>query len=285
MQSPEFEMIREQPEPRDAVAVVVLTYNRLHLLRQCVENALLRTSPKTTEILIWDNASTDGTAEYLDSLDDPRITVVHHAENIGQNAYALAFRHTTAPYMIEIDDDIIDAPQDWDATLLDAFLRLPRVGFLAANLVDNPHDTTAQVMYHRNASAYRIVEENGIRLKVGPTGGGCTITSRELHDRVGGFKQNKKHTFWLEDAAYIADIEKIGFGAAYLDDLKVLHAGGPYYAMTTPEKERYWREHWQRVARKQAVKRVLLRVPLVRPLNERFGWFEPPSTRQRTEQQ
>jgi GT2 family glycosyltransferase len=284
MQSPEFEMIREQPQPRDAIAVVVLTYNRLHLLRHCVENALLRTSPKTTEILLWDNASTDGTPEYLDSLDDPRITVVHHAENIGQNAYALAFRRTTAPYMIELDDDIIDAPQDWDATLLDAFLRLPRIGFLAANLVDNPHDTTAQVMYHRNASAYRVVEENGIRLKVGPTGGGCTITSRELHDRVGGFKQNKKHTFWLEDAAYIADIEKIGFGAAYLDDLKVLHAGGPYYAITTPEKARYWREYRQRVQRKQAVKRALLRVPLVRPLNERFGWFRVPASSQQETQ-
>ena len=44
--------------------------------------------------------------------------------------------------MIELDDDIIEAPAEWDGTLLDAFRRLPKIGFLAANLVDNPHDTT-----------------------------------------------------------------------------------------------------------------------------------------------
>jgi GT2 family glycosyltransferase len=265
--------------PNGNIAVVVLTYNRVHLLEQCVENVLRRTSPRTSEILIWDNASTDGTGSYLESLRDDRIRVVLHDQNIGQSAYARAFPLTRAPYMIEVDDDIIDAPEGWDATLLDAFRRLPRIGFLAANLVDNPFDTTAQVMYHQNAHQYSYEEENGIRLKLGPTGGGCSMTSRELHDRVGGFRENKKQVFWLEDAAYIADIEKLGFGAAYLDDLRVLHAGGPHYAKTTPEKEQYWRDFWRRVERRQAVKRVLMRVPLVGRLNARFQWFVPPERR------
>ena len=131
-------------------------------------------------------------------------------------------------------------------------------------------------MYHRNAHAYSTSEMNGIRLKFGPTGGGCSITSRELHDRVGGFRENAKEVFWLEDAAYIADIEKLGYRAAYLDELKVLHAGGPYYSATTPEKSKYWNDFYRRVARKNAVKRVLLRVPTVEWLNGRYGWFQPP---------
>jgi GT2 family glycosyltransferase len=48
------------------IAVVVLTHSRVHLLRKCVENVLGRTSPATREIVIWNNASTDGTREYLD---------------------------------------------------------------------------------------------------------------------------------------------------------------------------------------------------------------------------
>ena len=60
--------------------MVVLTHNRVHLLRKNVENVLLRTSPATREIVIWNNASTDGTGEYLDSLDDPRIRVVQQRE-------------------------------------------------------------------------------------------------------------------------------------------------------------------------------------------------------------
>ena len=262
--------------PPGSIAIVVLTYNRVHLLRQCVENVLLRTSPQTTEIVIWDNASVDGTAAYLDSLADERIRAVHHDQNIGQSAYARAFGLTRAPYMVEVDDDIIEAPEHWDATLLDAYRRLPEIGFLAANLVDNPFDTTAQVMYHRNAHLYSLQEVNGIRLKFGPTGGGCSMTSRDLHDRVGGFRENPKQVFWLEDAAYIADIEKLGYRAAYLDELRVLHAGGPHYASTPPEKEEYWRGYWRRVKRRTAVKRFLVRVPFVRRLNARFHWFEPP---------
>lgn len=262
------------------IAIVVLTYNRVHLLQKCVESVLLNTSSATAEIVIWNNASADATALYLDSLEDKRIRVVHHDLNIGQSAYARAFRLTRAPYIVEVDDDIIEAPPDWDATLLDAFRRLPQIGYLAANLVDNPLDTTAQVMYHRNSHLYSFEEVNGIRLKIGPTGGGCTLTSRELHDRVGGFRENKKQVFWLEDAAYIADIEKLGFRAAYLDDLRVLHAGGPSYAATPPEKEQYWEQFWKRVERRQAAKRILMRIPVVGRLNARYHWFVPPERSQ-----
>ncbi len=255
------------------IAVVVLTHNRLHLLRQCVENVLSRASSLTTEIVIWDNGSADGTAAYLETLGDPRIHVVRHARNIGQNAYAEAFRLTTAPYMLELDDDMIDAPPEWDRQLLEAYDRLPGIGFLAANLVDNPHDQAARVMYHERPHLYSTVEENGVTLVRGPVGGGCAITSRELHDRVGGFRQQRNEVFWLEDEAYIADIERLGYGAAYLRDVQLLHAGGGYYAPESEAKHAYWHRYWTRELRKNTIKRALLGVPFVRRLNDRFQWF------------
>ena len=259
------------------IAVVVLTYNRVHLLRQCCEGVLARTSPMTQEIVIWDNGSTDGTAEYLDSLTDPRMNIVHHHENIGQNAYAEAFKLTTQPNLIELDDDVIEAPSGWDQTLLSAFRRLPEIGFLAADLEDNPHDEASRVRHHVRPHLYRPAEENDVRLLYGPTGGGCAITSRELYDRVGGFPQDGARTFYLEDAAYIERIEKLGFRAAVLSDLRVTHAGGPYYAPFTPEKEAYWAGVERRQRRRNTVKRVLLAVPFVRRLNARFGWFQEPA--------
>ena len=258
------------------ISLVVLTHNRLHLLRKCVENVLLRTSAATQEIVIWDNASTDGTDAYLATLRDPRIRVVSNATNIGQNAYAEAFALTGQPYMIELDDDVTDAPAQWDETLLHAFRQLPRIGFLAASLVDDPHDVASQHLHHGQPGRYKSVVENGVRLLKGPTGGGCAITSRELHDSVGGFQQRKGKAFWLEDEAYIADIAERGYEAAYLEDLRVHHTGGPYYAPPTPEKARYWESYERRRRRKATVKRVLLRVPLVGTLNERYGVFHPP---------
>jgi GT2 family glycosyltransferase len=260
------------------IAIVVLTHSRVDLLRRCVERVLGRTSDATREIVIWDNASTDETAAYLHDLRDPRVRIVRHDRNIGQNAYAPAFAMTMSEYLVELDDDVIDAPDRWDKTLLDAYRLLPEVGFLAANLVDNEHDEAARVMHHQRAHMYREVRANGIRLLEGPTGGGCAITSREVYDRVGGFRQNRKHIFWSEDDAYIKDIGKVGLNAATLADLEVLHAGGAYYSPVVPEKVQWWDRHRRQMERKATLKRALLGVPLVRPLNERFCWFEPPNS-------
>ena len=260
------------------MAVVVLTYNRRHLLQRCVEDVLQRASPLTSEIVIWDNASTDGTREYLSTLDDARIRVVLNEENIGQNAYAEAFRLTTADYLVELDDDVIEAPLDWDRTLLEALVRLPDFGFLAASLIDDPHDSAANAMYHERWDAYTETAIDGIRLLLGPTGGGCAITPRELNERVGGFRQQKE-TFWLEDEAYIADIEKLGYRAGYLADLQVHHAGGPYYAEMVPAKARFWADYHRRVRRRTAVKLLLVAIPFVRLLNERHEWFSIPNAR------
>ena len=55
------------------------------------------------------------------------------------------------------------------------------------------------------------------------------MTSRELNERVGGFREDPKQVFWLEDEAYIDDIAQLGFGPAVLADLRVHHTGGPHY--------------------------------------------------------
>lgn len=267
----------QEPEERDGtVAIVVLTHNREHLLRKCVENVLMRTSSATREIVIWNNASTDGTSEYVDSLADPRIRHVRSEANVGQNGYARAFALTTASYLVELDDDIVDAPAEWDAMLLDAFRRLPTIGFLAADLEDDPHDHAAHYRYRVRPHEYVPVELNGVRLLRGPTGGGCAMTSREIYDRAGGFRQDKSQVFFQEEAAYIDDIGALGYEPGILADLKVHHMGGAYYSSQSAEKERYWAGWNRRNARRAAIKRVLLRIPYVRRLNARRGWFVEP---------
>jgi GT2 family glycosyltransferase len=260
------------------IAIVVLTQNRLHLLRRCVEDVLLRTSEKTREIVIWDNGSTDGTGAYLDSLVDPRIRVVHSPENIGMNAYAQAFALVRQDYLVELDDDVIEAPSRWDEALLDAFRRIPKIGYLAASLVDDPNDSAARyIKYLREErNAYTRREVNGVTILEGPTGGSCTMTSRALYERVGGFKQNAKFIYWREDAAYVKDLRRLGYGSAVLENLSVRHAGSPYYSKPNPAKNALYRHEGRRNARKDFVKRLILRVPLADALNARYGWFDPP---------
>jgi GT2 family glycosyltransferase len=258
------------------IAVVVLTSNRVHLLRQCIENVLARTSEATREIVIWNNASTDGTGEYLESLEDSRLRIVHCEDNMGQNGYAQAFALTTADYLVELDDDVVAAPENWDLLLRDAYRRLPQVGFLAADIEDDPHDEAAHFRYRVRPHEYRPLTVNGVRLLDGPAGGACAMTARELYDRVGGFRQNPTKVFWQEEPAYIEDIKPLGYTPAVLRDLRVRHTGGEYYGATSPEKTAFWRGYWRMRARRERAKRVLVRVPGVRRLNDRHRWFVAP---------
>jgi GT2 family glycosyltransferase len=262
------------------IAVVVVTYNRLHLLRRCVENVLLRTSEKTQEIVIWNNASGDGTREYLDALGETRIRVIHHAENIGTNAYAEAFKTTSQDYLVEVDDDVIEAPPRWDEALLEAFVRIPRIGYLAATLRDDPNDSDSQyIKYLREErNAYTRHELGDLAILEGPTGGGCTMTSRALYEQVGGFRKKKKQVFWHEDAAYVRDIRRLGYRTAFLENVVVWHAGSPYYSAESPAKIAFHARKARVTARKDFVKRILLRLPLFARLNARYAWFDPPHT-------
>jgi GT2 family glycosyltransferase len=260
-----------------SIAIVIAAFNRLHLLRKCVERVALRTSEATREILIWDNASDAETVAYLNSLTDPRIRVVRSPTNIGQNAYAHAFPLTKADHLIQLDDDVIDAPRGWDGVLLDAFAHLPKIGYLAANIVDDGHSIACDILYRQTRHLYTPRVVNGVRVLAGPTGGWCTMTSREIHDEVGGYALSKRQVYWLADEAYIRRIHKHGYEAAILDELKVFHANGPYYSDDLPEKRRYWDSYVRAQARKDAVKRALLRIPFGRRLNARYGFFVEPT--------
>ena len=261
----------------DGIAVVVLTHDRQQLLQRCVENVLLRASDQTREIVIWNNASTDATREYLDSLGDPRIRAVHSEQNVGQSGYARGFALTTSPYLVELDDDVTNAPAGWDVILRDAFKRLPAIGFLGADLVDDPHDQASHYRHHVRPHEYTEAVENGIRLLRGPTGGACAMTSRALYDRAGGFPERSKEVFWSEEAAYIAGIRRLGFGAAVLADLRVHHTGAPYYTAVSHAKLGFYVRRYGRWRRRNNVKRGLYKLPLVERLNTLHGWFQPPA--------
>ena len=260
------------------IAVIVLTHNRAHLLKRCVEDVLLRTSSATRELVIWDNASEDETKAYLAGLDDPRIKIVHSEENIGTNAYARAVALTSADYIVEVDDDVIEAPQHWDNSLLEAFLKIPRIGYLVADLKEDPNDSAYRYLQYvkDKGNVFTRKEVAGVTILEGPTGGGCAMTSREVYDRVGGFRQHKKLVFWHEAAAYVRDVRKLGYRTAYLEELKVWHAGSPYYSEPSTAKLAF-HEHRARIdARKDFVKRIILRIPFAAALNERSQWFDPP---------
>jgi hypothetical protein len=103
-----------RPAARDAeprVTVAIPTYNRAGLLARCVD-AALALSYGNFEILVSDNASTDGTAEVLSRYSDPRLRVVRQATNIGLVPnWNYCLEAASGEYIVFLSDDDIVAPR------------------------------------------------------------------------------------------------------------------------------------------------------------------------------
>ncbi len=89
--------------------VVLVTYNRLELLKECMEHCLNQTIP-FEKIIIIDNCSTDGTREYLAQYEgDKTVSVYTQSENLGgaggfKKGLAKA-QHMELDWVLLIDDD------------------------------------------------------------------------------------------------------------------------------------------------------------------------------------
>ncbi len=67
------------------VTVLLTVYNGMPYLPQAVESIFAQSFTNFT-FLILNNGSSDGTTNYLDSLTDPRVHIVHLPKNIGRTA-------------------------------------------------------------------------------------------------------------------------------------------------------------------------------------------------------
>lgn len=75
----------EEENKKEKIAAVVVTYNRKELLKECLDALLAQTYPVDSIILI-DNASTDGTPDFLKEqgyLKNPKLDYVRLPENTG----------------------------------------------------------------------------------------------------------------------------------------------------------------------------------------------------------
>ncbi|WP_282603508.1 glycosyltransferase [Paracoccus sp. PARArs4] len=70
----------QHPPSRDRIAALVVTHQRLAKLQPTVTRLL---AEDLDAIVVFDNASDDGTVEWLRGLDDPRLHVIAHDRNTG----------------------------------------------------------------------------------------------------------------------------------------------------------------------------------------------------------
>ena len=89
------------------VYAVVVTYNRLELLKQCVQS-LLKQTIRISNIVIVNNSSTDGTTEWLKTQNE--LTIINQANTGGAGGFFTGSKYAYdngADWIWMMDDDVV----------------------------------------------------------------------------------------------------------------------------------------------------------------------------------
>ncbi len=215
---------RYDPETMPEVSICLITWNRLRMLREGLESLLATAHGDDYEVIVWNNGSDDGTKEYLDEIaaKHPQVRPIHNPENVGLNAVALSVALARGYYIVELDDDVVRFPDDWLAKMLRAFKKVPQIGYVVANVVQDESTTGEKDI----PEAYQIVDYDGTIMEHGPAWGWCSMTSLDVLSRIGNFPRRRGRLNFTEDEDYVRRCIAAGYTPAILQEVVVYHASG-----------------------------------------------------------
>jgi glycosyltransferase involved in cell wall biosynthesis len=130
------------PAPEPLVSLIIPTRNGMHLIKQCIESIIAKTTYKNYEILIVDNNSDDpNTLAYFASLaEDTRIRIIRDERPFNYSALNnAAVKQARGEYVGLINNDIDVISPEWLEEMMGLAIQ-PGVGAVGARLW-YPNDT------------------------------------------------------------------------------------------------------------------------------------------------
>jgi glycosyltransferase involved in cell wall biosynthesis len=95
-----------------SISVVIPVFNEVATIGEVIRRVL--DCGYETEVIVVDDASTDGTREYLQRLEHPKVHCFYHAVNRGKGAaLRMGFAAAKNPYVIVQDADLEYDPRDY----------------------------------------------------------------------------------------------------------------------------------------------------------------------------
>ena len=217
------------------IAAVIVTYNRLELLRECVLALKQQTYPLSLVVVV-DNASTDGTDDFLHSLHDSRFMIKTFDKNEGGAAgfaegIAIATRKGADAVWIMDDDTIpsVDALQQ----LTNVYEKHPEAGFVCSKVI-----WTDGSVHMMNIPGYVSHDELGDGLfSIRSASFVSLLVPCKIVHELG--LPYKEFFIWVDDAEFTSRIYKAGYRGYLVTKSVVLHKTAANYGASikyaTPE--------------------------------------------------
>jgi GT2 family glycosyltransferase len=218
-----------------SVSVVVVTWNGRAHLERCLPRVLDQRleAGDTLELIVVDNASTDGSLEYLDGLAarDPRVRVLRNARNLGfAGPNNQAIEAARGAFVATLNNDAPPEP-GWLAALLDVARVDPRIGSVASRMVFAHAPDVVQsagIAIDRAAIAWdrhvglRVSESDSRVTEVFGASAGAALYRVEMLRALGGF--DARFFLYLEDVDLAWRARLAGWRAVHAPHAVVRHA-------------------------------------------------------------
>lgn len=228
------------PSQRGQVSVVVVSYNTRELLERCL-GALQAQNGIQTQVVVVDNASTDGSPEMVrERFADVELLALDHNAGFAR-ANNLAFPRCTGEFVLLLNSDAFLAPGAL-AQLLAAARRHPCAGAVGPRLL-NPDGSLQRsawpfphagrllleaVLLHRPLRRVGLLEDLGAwphdeERRVDFLVGACLLLRAEALAEVGGFDER----FWLygEEADLQRRLSARGWEVVFTPAARATHVG------------------------------------------------------------
>lgn len=194
------------------ISILIPVRNGLPYIKDCVDSALAQTF-QNWEMIISDNGSTDGTLQYLDTLDDSRIRVYKQEHNLGimGNVNFLFSQAVTPLSQILCADDYFTNNDSLD-TIVDYWNNAPsEIGLVIFNYYGPSHRKINNAE-HGVPAVIHPLEANLWFFTCGCLSSNLSSVSIRTHlvEAVGKFNENLQYAgdfdFWVR----VAKQEAIG---------------------------------------------------------------------------
>ncbi len=212
-------------------SIVILNYNGRQHLQHCLQS-IEKYTTTPYEVIVFDNASTDGSKEYLRTF--PNITLVESPVNLGcPPGRAQAISLAKGDFVVLLDNDTMVTP-GWLRRFLDHLHAHPDIGILGprSNYVSGKQlvPTAAYTNHFELDQFAKLWSWNAARIQpLVPTHrlvGFCMCVRREVIDRIGGFDAGFGK-FGFEDDDFTLRALVAGYRAMIANDVFIHHTGGP----------------------------------------------------------
>jgi GT2 family glycosyltransferase/tetratricopeptide (TPR) repeat protein len=247
------EAVPAEAPDRGLTSIILITHNQLSYTRLCVES-IRQVTDQPYELICVDNASDDGTPDYLER--QPNARVIRNPDNRGfPAAVNQGIRAASDRQVLLLNNDTV-VTTGWLDRLLHALHSDDRVGLVGpcSNFVSGGqqvavrYDDLAQLdgfAWDWGKAHHRVLEDTD-RLV-----GFCLLIRREVIDRV-GLLDERFGVGCFEDDDYCRRARQAGYRAVIARDAFVHHFGGRTFvgsgvdfAALMRKNEQLFRAKWE----------------------------------------